>query len=327
MARRRKTITLQDLSDRLGISPFTISKALSGRPGMSEETRAHIIETAREMGYTWRSKPEQEGRRTLAVVMPSRYVSEFFYFADLLQGAEAAAREANCVLTIVGITPDQMSASLPEQVRDVDGAIYLPMLEPQFLQRAIDEGPPAVLINFPRRSWRVDSVVWDAEAGMGLCVDHLVAQGHRRIGYVGTPDVAPGYRLRWVGFREAMREHGLEPKPNQPLIPTAWPPEAVLQSVRELIGSMELLPDALVCDFETTALAVARVLNDLGRRDVAVACADQLSPSSQLSASIPHLYYHRDHAGRRAVEQVLWRIANADEPYHHIRIAVDLRPK
>lgn len=327
VARRRKEITLQDLSERLGISRFTISKALSGKEGMSEKTRDLIIRTARELGYPFKGdtrRPDQ--RSTLAVVIPSRFISEFSYFADLLQGAESAAREAGCLLGVVGIDRgEEQAGKVPPSVLEADGAIYLPMIDAAWMEQALAEGPPAVLVNFPHRSWPVDSVVWDAQSGAAFCVDHLVKHGHRRIGYVGLPEVAPGYRLRWIGFQEALREHGLTMRESDRFFPVAWPPESCLASMRELLGRCADLPEALVCDFETTALSTLRALTELGRQDVVVACADQLSPSTLLTTSIPHIYYHRDWVGRRAVERLLRRIASPDEPYEQIRVAVRLR--
>ncbi len=48
---RRKKVTLADLSKQLGLSVQTVSKALTGKPGMSEETRSEVCRLARELGY------------------------------------------------------------------------------------------------------------------------------------------------------------------------------------------------------------------------------------------------------------------------------------
>lgn len=329
MARKqRKAVTLQDLSEQLGISTFTISKALSGREGMSEETRERIIAAARSAGYRWKAEPRRsESSRALAVVIPSRFLGEFSYFADLLQGAEAAARQAGCVMTVVGISAeDQVSSLLPPAISGAAGAIYLPMLSEAWMKQAIEFGPPAVAINFAHRTWAVDSVVWDAQSGVGLCVDHLVQSGHHRIGYVGAPDVAPGYRLRWLGYLEALREHGLTADPADHLFPEAWPPELCLESVTRLLKERAAnLPTALVCDFETTAVAVVRALSELGQPQVEVVCADQPSAATLLAAPLTHIHYHRDQVGRRAVERLLRRLEAPEEPHEQIRVAVALR--
>lgn len=47
----RKRITLHDLAAQLGLTIQTVSKALRGLPGMSEQTRSEVFKLARELGY------------------------------------------------------------------------------------------------------------------------------------------------------------------------------------------------------------------------------------------------------------------------------------
>jgi|GEM_PF-3543382 len=327
-AKRRKAVTLKELGTRLDLSPFTISKALAGKEGVSAETRALIVRTAQELGYRWKAEGAQQQRRTIAVAIPAIYLGELAYFADLLQGAEAAGRDAGCLVAVIGIDAADMAAGvLPQVIAEADGAIYLPMLDARWLAKAISDGPPAVVVNFPHRTWQVDSVVWDAPAGTGHCVDYLVGQGCRRIGYVGTPDVAPGHRLRYIYFQEALSEHGLPVNPQDIFVPAASLAEATLASLRAQLGRGRPLPEAFVCDFETTALATLKVLAECGRSDIRVACADQLSAAALLTISIPYIEYHRDKVGQLAVGQLLRRLEQPDEPFVHLRVAVTFRPQ
>ncbi|MDF2958553.1 MAG: LacI family transcriptional regulator [Paenibacillus sp.] len=55
---RKKKTTLDELANELGISRFTVSKALRGLPGMSEETRQAVLELARKRGYITREQKE-----------------------------------------------------------------------------------------------------------------------------------------------------------------------------------------------------------------------------------------------------------------------------
>ena len=54
-----KPVRMADIAERLDISVVSVSKALAGKPGVSEEMRAKIVTLAREMGY--------EGIRTAPV--------------------------------------------------------------------------------------------------------------------------------------------------------------------------------------------------------------------------------------------------------------------
>ena len=46
-----KAVRMADIAERLGVSIVSVSKALAGKSGVSEEMRAKIEETAQEMGY------------------------------------------------------------------------------------------------------------------------------------------------------------------------------------------------------------------------------------------------------------------------------------
>ena len=57
-----KTVKMQDIAEKLGVSTMTVSKALSGKSGVSEQTRQRIKELAEEMGYVLPAG-EREGEK------------------------------------------------------------------------------------------------------------------------------------------------------------------------------------------------------------------------------------------------------------------------
>ena len=46
-----KDVTLADIAAKVGVSNVAVSKALSGKPGVSDELRLKIKNVADEMGY------------------------------------------------------------------------------------------------------------------------------------------------------------------------------------------------------------------------------------------------------------------------------------
>ena len=46
-----KAVKLADIAERVGVSTVTVSKALSGQKGVSEEVREKIHSIAEELGY------------------------------------------------------------------------------------------------------------------------------------------------------------------------------------------------------------------------------------------------------------------------------------
>src|SRR5215472_6804069 len=90
-SRRRPTI--DDVARRAGVSPALVSFAVNGRPGVAEETRTRILETANELG--WRPSASaraltQARTRTIGLVL-ARAVDQLeldSFFVRFLSGVE-----------------------------------------------------------------------------------------------------------------------------------------------------------------------------------------------------------------------------------------------
>ena len=74
---RRKEVRLEHIAEEVGVSIVTVSNALNGRKGVSEELRGRIRDTAAAMGYQM-PKSEQKkrpGMHRIGVVVAERYES------------------------------------------------------------------------------------------------------------------------------------------------------------------------------------------------------------------------------------------------------------
>src|SRR6188508_809414 len=71
---RRQTVRISDVARAAGVSKTLVSYALNDRPGVKESTRAHIVETARAMGWTpsFRARALSASRAyTIGLVLPA----------------------------------------------------------------------------------------------------------------------------------------------------------------------------------------------------------------------------------------------------------------
>lgn len=74
-----KAVKLSDIAAKIGVSTVTVSKALSGQKGMSDELRDRIVALADEMGYVKRvqNKEKEAGKSyNLGVIVAERYIVE-----------------------------------------------------------------------------------------------------------------------------------------------------------------------------------------------------------------------------------------------------------
>ena len=73
----QKRVRMVDIAEKMGVSTFTVSKALSGKDGVSEELRAEVRRVAEQMGYQAKNKSRQETvskSMKFGILTRSRYI-------------------------------------------------------------------------------------------------------------------------------------------------------------------------------------------------------------------------------------------------------------
>lgn len=197
-----------------GVSPTTVSHALSGTRSVSAATRERVVRAAAELGYTPnRLASGLRMRRTGVIGLASDRIATTPFAGRIVQGAQEAARERDVVLMVVDSEGDpaleeaQLRALLDHRV---DGIVLARMSHQEVARPAALGATPAVLVDgVPAGGWRVPAIAPDEEGIAATAVAHLVAAGHRRIGFATTTDDAPASRGREAGFRGALDAAGL----------------------------------------------------------------------------------------------------------------------
>ena len=78
-----KHVTMRDIGAALGVSTVTISKALSGKEGVSDAVREKIVETARRMGYHYGAPEPETGSRIVGILIADRYFSAPSFYSSM----------------------------------------------------------------------------------------------------------------------------------------------------------------------------------------------------------------------------------------------------
>ena len=98
-----KAVKMADIAAKLGVSTVSVSKALAGQKGVSEEMRERIIRLAEEMGYQRPAGKEEEKKRSfnIGVVVSGSYIEKYatFYW-ELYQELNTASAQRNCFVLL-----------------------------------------------------------------------------------------------------------------------------------------------------------------------------------------------------------------------------------
>src|ERR687897_585211 len=209
MSRSARRPRLEDVAERVGMSPASVSMVLSNAPGPSATTRERVLEAAAELGY----RPDRTAsllarRRTHLVGVLMELGSAFHaeLAADLHEAAEG--RGYDVVLSAVTRTRDERRAVETLVDFRCEALVLLGPVAPASDLRALVQQLPVVVIGRRVAAAGVDVVRSADDEGVGQAIDHLVGLGHRTIAFVdgGRGPIASAPRR---GSRKAMRRHGL----------------------------------------------------------------------------------------------------------------------
>ena len=266
-----KAVKLADIAQRLGVSVVTVSKALSGQKGVSEELRAKIKTLADEMGYT-PIHSNQSGRSksyTIGVITMESYFSKFasFYWKMYQEFATRAVRK-NCFSMLEVVSNyDMDNLNQPKLIAEdrVDGIIVLGRPKKEYLKMLYqNKRVPMVFMDFYDDEEIVDSVVSAGFYGMYRMTDYLIKNGHTRIAYVGTIMYTESITDRYFGYCKALMERGIEQRQD-------W----IINDRDYVDGIMGLdykytlpedMPTAFVCNNDIAAYALIKQLEEKGYR-------------------------------------------------------------
>jgi LacI family transcriptional regulator len=316
-------ITLRDVAERVGVSISTVSLVLNDRAAgrVNAVLAQRIRATADEMMYV----PNHLARslstnRTATVGLVSDQVATIPFAGHMLAGAQQVLWDEGYLLMLIdtaGNDEIQGPAALSLVQRNVEALIFAVTHHKVVDLPAVPtQAPIVVLDGRPSRSGgRVDFVVPDEEHGARAAVEHLIAYGHRRIGYCNVPARFPeAASLRLKGYRSALEAAHLPADPGLIVAAESADTWAAIEPARRLLSLPEP-PTAVFCFGDQLAMGFYQVARDLGIKipdelsivgfDNQQYIADCLSPGLT-TVQLPH-----SEMGEWAARQVLKRIRGA----------------
>jgi LacI family transcriptional regulator len=313
-----KRIALSDIAEAAGVAINTVSKALQGKPGVSEQNRLRLLTIANQLGY---ERIYTEKPMTLLVINEIQKHS-YYLFNDFTERLRREARtQANRIeiVEITGNRTDNIENALSQINPDGLVLFFLSQTTLDWIQKHVTL--PSVSVVSPAHGRMVDSVVEDHEAGMDRIVEHWYAQGYRKIGYVThRPEDGKVSEIRYKAFRKSIESRGL-PWAEDWAVTIPYTNVTEIEEYQLLSAELARLlnnsaaehPEVIVCFNDQLAYNTQTVLSTIGRDNIKVSGWDR-NPFMQNLLRFPTLETDLDALAFEAIQQLVRRMKHPLAP-------------
>ena len=323
-----KAVKLADIAERVGVSTVTVSKALSGQKGVSEEVREKIRSIAEDLGYQQPSavrKSQNHKNFNIGILISERFLvkyESFYWQMYQAVATRATAEECFTMLEVIGKAEEE-SSRMPKlvQERKVDGIIVIGKMMDAYLQHLNTEaGIPVIYLDYYNGREASDSVISNSYYGTYELTYYLYRMGHRKIAYVGTLLAMESITDRYFGYQKALLELGLEQKKGWVL-----DDRHIETGEIDTVNMLQIpkdMPTAFVCNCDLTASCLIKKLKDNGYRvpeDISVVGFDNYLYPGLSDIQITTYEVDLKEMAKKAVYNMISKISNENyKPGIHI---------
>ena len=314
MSSTLQTVTIKDVAREAAVSSMTVSRVINGSEKVRPATRERVERAIDELGYV----PSRLARGlirqktgTLALIVPD--VANPF-FTLIVRGAEDVARRAGYRMILCDTRSDlDIEREVIEEMiaHRVEGMAIAPVSDRSrtHLRRVAKFGVPFVLIDRTVPGVQADAIVGDNVGGARELVDHLLALGHRRIGFVVEEDDVSTARDRRAGYLDALRRAGIE-LDDRLVARTTADADGGRAGMERLLALAER-PTAVFTVNNLVALGAIDAVRAAGLDvpgDVALVCFDDIEYASRLYPFLTVMAQPAETLGSLGTELLLQRV-------------------
>lgn len=315
-----RRVTIQQIADLAGVSKFAVSRALSGKSGVSEQTREMILKAAGQLGYFKQHRdyiPDGESTAaattgSIVILFPNiRYQNhDSVYWGPIFDGISSRLNEKGLdIITLTEPSSEKVFSLLNPTA--IQGIITLGMISTQILLEIKRLNIPTVMVDHADPAFHCDTVFVDNFACMRELTIQLISKGQKRFQFVGGLNYSPSFYDRWLGFRSALEEFQI-PYEQHPRLVGSEVNDELYYVLTEVVD--QHLADAYVCANDFNAVTTIQVLREKGIEvpgNCTVTGFDN-TYAHEIEPPILTVDVNKELLGIRAVDKLLWRIANRD---------------
>lgn len=316
-----KHISQQDIARKLGIAVSTVSRALNGQAGVSEEMRQRIKAIAEEHDY--RPNPFARGLRLDALHIIGVLVPEIatFFFSDILKSMEQTARKHGFFTVVV--TSNEALEAEQHAINNllslhVEGMLICLSQQTKtygHIERLVRENIPLVLYDrvCPGKEYSTVTIN-DADSAREATL-YMIERGARHVAFLGGANHLSIVNDRKHGYIEALRESRLTIDPRLVACREMEYNTGLIETLKLLDGPVR--PDAILAMNDTLAFAAMESIKSRGLRipeDVQLIGYTDEQHAKYVEPKLTAIRHNTTMMGRRACEILIDQINGQKKP-------------
>lgn len=311
-------VSIKDIAKQAGVSISTVSYALNGSSKVTEETSSRILAIAEELNYVPNAAARTLKKRESRII--GVFLTDFRgdVYGDLLDGVKDVLNQQGYDLIVC--SGAQSHRMLPERM--IDGAIILDSgFDSEEILRYADRGHRIVVLDRELIHPNINRVLLDNRSGAAAAMNHLIAQGHRKLYVITGPEDSYDSNQRLAVVRQIATEY-----PDVELIEIVsnFEKKGGAVAAKQIIGEYRE-PVAVFCLNDEMAVGICNVLGETELQvgeHVHVIGFDNIELTKYLQPRLATVDYSRAKWGATAAEHLLRILAG--DPIEHELIQVKL---
>lgn len=256
--RKESSVTTKDIAKKLGVSAVSVHRALSGKEGVSDELRAKILKTSKEMGYqfNYAASSIRKKKTYFAIILPTDDKVYYEYFWEGVNDCFSAMKSLNIAIDSFVCRDEKEQCEQLKSISDQKGT-YAGVLTFSYtrnasfllqLQRLIAQGLATVVIDDSIKEPEGICCIPPNEKTIGTVAGELVALTTPEKGKVIVTEGRKDSVLH-VNKLKSFLSYLKENKPNlKPVIvPGYYKPEQYKITQKSILDALVENPDTVAC--------------------------------------------------------------------------------
>ncbi|UOK36175.1 LacI family transcriptional regulator [Pseudomonas palleroniana] len=321
-------VTMDDVASRAGVSTSTVSHVLNGTRKVSPVTVQAVQRAIEELGYIPNTLARSLARSSTSTIGVAISALSNHYFSETVHAIETECAKHGYMMLFVDTHDDpeqELRVVTALHHRRVDGMVLAPSNGSKALDYLRANQIPTVLVD-RMMSEQFDQVGVDNAQPTQALIAHLIAHGHRRIGFIAGREGFSTTDERVAGYRAALQAAGLA-FDAQLLVNGGSNTQPARQATAQLLG-LAAPPTAIMAGNNLMTLGAMHALRDAHIAvpgQMALVGFDDFDWADFFVPRLTLIAQPVQALGARAVDLLLQRMARPDAPTQSVRLAPTLR--